>query len=242
MKKNSADRIFFPALLLAGTFSVLYQIRLGRELMQTGSIIGGRELPIYTVETKEPKIALTFDAAWSNEDLNQILEILKAHQVRATFFITGIFADRYPEDVKLIYEAGHELGNYSQNHKDMNCLTGETCRREILEVHEKVKALTGYEMLLFRLPYGDYNNQVLHNVKACGYYPIQWSVDSLDWKNYGAEAILETVTENENLQNGAILLFHSDAKYTADALDLLIPQLKEKGYTLVPVSELCSLP
>ncbi|MGN0316057.1 MAG: polysaccharide deacetylase family protein [Fusicatenibacter sp.] len=238
MKRTSAQSLLFLALGAVTILSVFYQFRLGKNLMQTSSSVGERELPIYSVEIKEPKIALTFDAAWGNEDTAKILEILDTHQVKATFFITGGWAEQYPEDVSRIYAAGHDLGNHSQSHKNMSQLSGTDCRKEILAVHDKVKELTGYEMFLFRPPYGDYNNQVINNVKACGYYPIQWSVDSLDWKNYGAESILQTVTESKELRNGAIILCHNGAKYTADALDSLITALEEKGYTFVPVSEL----
>ena len=107
-----------------------------------------------------------------------------------------------------------------------------------MKPHEKVKALTGYEMNLFRPPYGDYNNTVIQTAYSSGYYPIQWNVDSLDWKDYGVEDIINRVIESKDLGNGSIILMHNGAKYTAEALDTLIKKLKEKGYQLVPVSEL----
>ena len=152
--------------------------------------------------------------------------------------MTGGWVEKYPEDVKRILEAGHDLGNHSENHRQMSQLSEEECRKEIMTVHERVKKLTGYEMNLFRPPYGDYNNTVIKAAYACGYYPIQWSVDSLDWKDYGVEDIITRVTENKDLGNGAIILCHNGAKYTADALDELLTKLKEKGCELVPVSQL----
>ena len=88
--------------------------------------------------------------------------------------------EKYPEDVKAIKEAGHDLGNHSENHKNMSELSQEEQKQEIREVHEKVKELTGYSMQLFRPPYGDYNNELVLNAKECGYYTIQWSVDTSD--------------------------------------------------------------
>ena len=86
--------------------------------------------------------------------------------------------------------------------------------------------------------YGDYDNQVVRNAKKNNYYPIQWDVDSLDWKDYGAEDIVKRVTEHKALGNGSIILCHNGAKYTKDALDTLITALQEKGYEFVPISQL----
>ena len=200
--------------------------------------VNGRELPIYCVQTNENKVALSFDAAWGNEDTQTILDILKKHNIKATFFMTGGWVESYPEDVKRILADGHDLGNHSENHKNMSQLSDEEKRTELMDVHTKVQELTGYEMFLFRPPYGDYDNSVIKVVKKCGYFPIQWDVDSLDWKDYGVDAIIKTVTEHKHLGNGSIILCHNGAKYTADALDTLIATLQDKGYELVPISEL----
>lgn len=202
------------------------------------STVGSRELPIYCVETEKPQISISFDAAWGNEDTQTLLDILASHNVKATFFMTGGWVESYPEDVKKIYEAGHDLGNHSENHKYMTKLSDDEKTRELTTVHEKVKALTGYDMFLFRPPYGDYGNEVVTNAKKNGYYTIQWNIDSLDWKDYGAEDIIKKVTENKNLRNGSIILCHNGAKYTKDALDTVITTLQDKGYEFVPISQL----
>ncbi len=218
-------------LVLGGTIGV-------KQAVPTSSTVGNRELPIYCVETEEKKIALTFDAAWGNEDTQQIMDILKKHDVKVTFFMTGGWVDKFPDDVKMIYENGHDLGNHSQNHKNMSRISDNEKESELMSVHEKVKELTGYEMFLFRPPYGDYDNAVVKTAKKCGYYTIQWDVDSLDWKDYGVDSIIKTVTEHKALGNGSIVLCHNGAKYTAQALDTMITTLKEQGYTFVPLSEL----
>ena len=107
-----------------------------------------------------------------------------------------------------------------------------------MKVHNRVKELTGYEMFLFRPPYGDYDNHVITNAEDCGYYAIQWDVDSLDWKDYGTESIIQTVCNHKHLGNGSIILCHNGAKYTASALDTMLSNLEQAGYTVVPVSEL----
>ena len=149
-----------------------------------------------------------------------------------------VWVESYPEDVKAILAAGHDLGNHSENHKNMSQISDEEKKQELMTVHTKVQELTGYEMSLFRPPYGDYDNAVVEVAKDCGYFTIQWDVDSLDWKDYGVDSIIKTVTEHKHLGNGSIILCHNGAKYTAQALDVLITQLKQQGYTLVPVSEL----
>lgn len=204
----------------------------------SSSTVNGRELPIYCVQTDQKKVALSFDAAWGNEDTQKILEILKNRNVHVTFFMTGGWVQNYPDDVKAILAAGHDLGNHSENHKNMSQLSITQQEQELMSVHDKVKELTGYDMFLFRPPYGDYDNSVVLTAKKCGYYTIQWDVDSLDWKDYGVDAIIDKVVNHKHLGNGSIILCHNGAKYTAEALDSLITGLQDKGYQIVPVSEL----
>lgn len=238
MKKSGFVPVIVFGLLVVASLSVMYWKDVGEKVITVSSTVDGRELPIYCVENEKPQIAISFDAAWGNEDTQEILDILKKQDVKATFFMTGGWVESYPDDVKRILEDGHDLGNHSENHKQMSTLSESECREEIMKVHEKVKELTGYEMQLFRPPYGDYNNQVINVTYACGYYPIQWNVDSLDWKDYGVQEIINTVCNHKSLGNGTIILCHNGAKYTAQALDTMITQLKEKGYEFVPISQL----
>lgn len=234
MKKWKDFLLYFGALFV---FTAGMVRMLGGAATVSNSV-GGRELPIYCVETDKPQIALTFDAAWGNEDTKQIMEVLRKNDVKVTFFMTGGWVENYPDDVKMILAEGHDLGNHSENHKNMSQISDSEIKDEVMKVHEKVKALTGYEMFLFRPPYGDYDNHVIKDVRACGYYPIQWDVDSLDWKDYGVDSIVDTVCNHKHLGNGSIILCHNGAKYTAQALDTLITTLKDKGYEFVPLSQL----
>lgn len=237
--RNSSKKIVTLAvavLVLAGLLGVRYHNE--GSLLPTSSTSAGKELPIYCVQTDEPKIALTFDAAWGNEDTKQIMEILKKHDIKVTFFMTGGWVEKYPDDVKMILAEGHDLGNHSQNHKNMSQLSDSEKESELMTVHNKVKELTGYDMFLFRPPYGDYDNAVVKTAKKCGYYAIQWDVDSLDWKDYGVDSIIKTVTQHKHLGNGSIILCHNGAKFTAQALDTMITTLKDAGYQFVPLSEL----
>lgn len=220
-----------------GTISDLDQMGFGDPATMNNNV-DGRELPIYCVDTQENKVALSFDAAWGAEDTEEILAILKKHNIHVTFFATGGWVESYPEDVKAVLAAGHDLGNHSENHLNMSELSNGEKKEEIMSVHEKVKELTGYEMFLFRPPYGDYDNDVINVARNCGYYAIQWDVDSLDWMNKGVDSIIETVTKHKNLGSGSIILCHNGAEYTVQALDDLITGLEEQGYEIVPVSEL----
>lgn len=229
--------VLIPVILLLAAGIIVYRYAPYRDSIPT-TASASKKLPIYCVDTKEPKIALSFDAAWGNEDTKKILSILKKHNVKVTFFMTGGWIEEYPEDVKAIAKAGHELGNHSENHKQMSQLSAELCKEEIMKPHEKVKELTGIEMSVFRPPYGDYNNTLLEVLEQCNYYGIQWDVDSLDWKDYGVDSIIDTVVNHKHLGNGSIILCHNGAKYTAAALNELITKLKKKGYTFVTMSEL----
>ncbi|WP_337659133.1 polysaccharide deacetylase family protein [Eisenbergiella tayi] len=238
-KTNLLNQVIKSALFLLGVVAFVKCVTtFVPQAVSVSSTINGKELPIYCVETDEKKVALSFDAAWGNEDTQKILEILAKHNVHATFFMTGGWVDSYPEDVKAILAGGHDLGNHSENHKNMSQISNDDKEQELMKVHEKVKNLTGYEMFLFRPPYGDYDNDVIKTATKCGYYPIQWDVDSLDWKDYGVDSIVNTVCSNKHLGNGSIILCHNGAKFTADALDTLITNLKGQGYEIVPISEL----
>ncbi len=199
---------------------------------------GDRKLPIYSVDTDKKEIALSFDAAWGAEDFDRIVDILEKEEVKATFFMTGGWIEKNPDCVKTLVEKGHELGNHGENHYDMTTISTDEMKSEIMCAHDKVKELCDYEMKVFRPPYGAYDNNVIDISYECNYYPIEWDVDSLDWKNYGVKSIIDTVCNHKNLGKGSIILCHNGAKYTADALEELIKNLKAKGYTFVTVSDL----
>ncbi len=226
--------LLFLSMVLIGTAIYIPSV----VSQKTAAKLAAKELPIYSVDTNQKKVALSFDAAWGNEDTRTLLDIMAKYNVHATFFMTGGWIESYPDDVKAIAAAGHDLGNHSENHKQMSKLSKEACEDEILKPHQKVKELTGIDMCLFRPPYGDYNDTLISATDYCGYYAIQWSVDSLDWKDYGADDIVSRVLNHKNLTNGSIILMHNGAKYTKDALERVIVGLQEQGYEIVPISEL----
>ena len=223
---------------------MMFQIEPSEEVLSNtvkflaSNTFGDRELPIYSVETDEKRIALSFDAAWGVEDFNDILAILKEHNIKVTFFMTGGWVEANPECVKRLVEEGHELGNHSEHHYDMTTLSEEQKREEIQLTHDKVYDLTGYKMCVFRPPSGAYDNELICVANDMGYETVQWNVDSLDWKDYGVESIIDTVCNHKELGNGSIILCHNGAKYIADALDTMLTNLENQGYTIGTISDL----
>ncbi|ONI45149.1 deacetylase [Candidatus Epulonipiscioides gigas] len=204
----------------------------------TGLTAEERILPIYSVDTEYKQISLTFDVAWGVEDFEEILSILDDNNVKATFFIVGDWVEKFPEQVKILFEKGHDIANHSDRHPHVTKLTKEEIKSDIMAAHQKVKDLIGVDMDLYRAPYGEYNSDVVTAATECGYYTIQWDVDSLDWKNYGVEKLIDKVVNHKNLNNGSIILLHTGTDYTKDALDTIIKKLIEKEYEIVPMSQL----
>ena len=147
-----------------------------------------------------------------------------------------MWVESYPEDVKMILAEGHDLGNHSQNHKNMSQLSDSEKEKELMTVHDKVKELTGYDMFLFRPPYGDYDSKLIKVVRKCNYYPIQWDVDSLDWKGLSAQDITSRVCSR--VKNGSIILMHNNSDNILDALRLTLNRLKVAGYKITCISDL----
>lgn len=197
-----------------------------------------KSLPIYSVETEnqEKKVALGINCAWGNEDIPQILETLEQEKIKATFFVVGDWCAKYPDTVRQIAQQGHEIGNHSDSHPDMVNLSEEEIKAEIENCSLKVEQATGQKPNLFRCPSGSYNNKVIEIAKEMGYFPIQWSIDSLDWKGKTTKEMEERILPK--LTYGDILLFHNDTRYTMEALPEIIQKIKGEGYTFVPVGEL----
>ncbi len=195
-----------------------------------------RDLPIYSVERPNKVVSLTFDAAWGNEDTQTLIDILARYNIRATFFVVGSWAEKYPESVRALAEAGHEVMNHSDTHPHMTALSEAQMREELQACDDKVEALTGVRPILFRPPYGDYSDAVVAAARETGHYTIQWDVDSLDWKGISAAEITKRVLERT--REGSIVLFHNAAEHTPAALPGIIEGLLREGYTFLPVSEL----
>ncbi len=195
-----------------------------------------KELPIYSVDTSEKEVAFTMNCAWDANDIDSILETLKKHDIHITFFMVGDFVTKYPEAVKKISEAGHEIGNHSDTHPHVNNLNLEKNIEQIQKCSEKIEKITGKKTNLYRGPYGEYNDTVIRAAKSQNSETIQWNLDTLDYSGLTGEQMWKRL-ENK-LTPGSIILSHNGTKHTADSLDMLITNIKKKGYNIVTVSEL----
>ncbi len=195
-----------------------------------------RALPIYNVKTDEKKVAISFDAAWGNEETQKLIDILAEYNVKTTFFLVGAWVDKYPDSVKALVAAGHEVCNHSNTHPHMPKLSEAEMAKQITDCNDKIKAITGVSPPLLRPPYGDYSNAVINTVNGLKMYPIQWDVDSLDWKDPTPQQISDRVLQR--VKPGSIVLFHNGAKNTPAALPTVLRTLQAQGYSIVPVSQL----
>ena len=195
-----------------------------------------RQLPIYCVQRAQKLASVSFDAAWGNEDTQQLIDILGRYDVKATFFVVGEWVDKYPESVRALADSGMEVMNHSDDHAHFSQLSAAEIEANINACSDKIESVTGARPTLFRCPYGEYDDHVIDTVRGMGVTPIQWDVDSLDWKEIPAEEIVQRVTGK--VQPGSIVLFHNAALHTPEALPSILETLIQEGYTFVPISQL----
>jgi len=145
-----------------------------------GTQAQGKLVPIYNVDRSDNKIALTFDVAWENSNTEQLIEILDEYDAEATFFITGDWCDRYPEDVKMFYDAGHEIQNHSNEHPHVEGINVNDLISDTKECSRKIEMITGETPTLYRAPYGEYDDSLITTVEGMGMKVIQWDVEAID--------------------------------------------------------------
>lgn len=175
--------------------------------------------------------------SWGADDTDLLISELQQYGARATFFVVGEWVDKYPDEVKKLAEAGNDVMNHSATHPYMTSLSAAQMSEQLRVCNEKIAAVTGKTPTLFRCPYGDYSDQVIEAVESAGMQSIQWDVDSLDWKEQSTvESIVTRVTGK--VKPGSIILFHNDAKYTPQALPMILEKLIAEGYTFVKVADL----
>ena len=195
-----------------------------------------RQLPIYCVQRDQKVCSISFDAAWGADNTQKILDVLKEYGVTCTFFVVGNWADQYPEQAKAIVDSGNELMNHSNAHDHYNSLTADQIIADVNTCNDKIEALTGVRPTLIRCPFGEYDDHVISTIRSIGMEPIQWDVDSLDWKGLSGDEITSRVLTR--VQPGSIVLFHNAAEHTPEALAGIIEALIADGYTILPVSQM----
>ncbi len=196
-----------------------------------------RKIPVYSVETSQKQIALTFNCAWGDETTDGILEILSKNDIKCTFFVVGEFAEKYPEAVRKIYNAGHEIANHSMHHTDPTTQEFSEIAADIDECNKLLKNVTGAgEISLYRAPSGSYDNKTVEAAESLKMLCIQWDVDSIDWKNPSADTICSRVCNKA--KNGSVVLFHLGKENTLKALPDIINKLSREGYSFIRVSDM----
>ena len=213
--------------------SIAIKNKSSNEVVQTSSAI--QKMPIYKVNINEKKLALSINCTENIENLNDILDILSKMQIGATFFVTGELIDKYPNEIKeIINNKNNELGSLCNNYASLKGKSNEEIRKEIEEGSEKLNKLTGIESKLLRLPYGEYNNNILEIAESQNKQTIQWNIDSLDYNDLKADEMWEII--EENISSGSIILMHNE--YIGNSLETIIQNIKEKGYTVTNVSNI----
>ena len=198
--------------------------------------IAPRLVPIYSVNTNEKKVAISFDSAWGADKTLKIIETLKQYNVDATFFLVGFWVEKYPDMVKAIQDAGLEIGTHSNTHPDFVKLSQEQMQKELTTSMKLIGDITGTNPKLFRAPYGSYNNTVINTANSLNLKTIQWDVDTLDWKGLSGVEICNRVLNK--VKEGSIILCHNNSDHILDALPLILERLKLKGYKVTSVGNL----
>ena len=187
----------------------------------------GSEVPIYSAEVQVNAADIRFPA---RRERNVGVALRDAH-CRATFFVTGTWASEHPEDIKKMFNEGHEIANHSENHKHMNTLSETEMLDEIKKCEDTVRNLTGQSEVLFRAPYGEYSKTLVRLCKNTGRYMIQWSLDSLDYKGLSTEEMKKRILPK--LKSGDIILFHTGTDNTASALPEILSEIKSRGFVFL---------
>lgn len=206
--------------------------------LQIAEILDTGPIAIASTRTEQKVVALTFDHSWGNKYTPAILDTLKQNDIKVTFFVMGPWALKYPEVVKQIVADGHEIGSHGHRHENYGDRSAEWVRNDLMKAHEEIKQAAGVECSLVRPPNGSYSKESLQTVHELGYKTIIWNIDSLDWKNPGRDVVIERVVKR--LKPGGIILMHASdtPTQTAEALPILLEKIKEKGYSIVTVSDL----
>lgn len=224
--------------VLGGLFLIALLVRPWLGVVSRQLAVSGRLKPLYRVSTTENKIALTFDISWGEVTPPLVLNVLKEHGVRATFFLSGPWAATHPDLVRRIVADGHEVGSHGYRHDNLSQLSESQIAENIEKAHRVLKDLVGYEPRFLRPPNGDFDDRVIEVALERGYTVVIWSLDSLDWKNPGLDYMIKKVLGK--VQKGDIILFHASdtAKQTHLVLPAILQGLREKGLVSVPLSEL----
>lgn len=195
----------------------------------------------YVGDKSKNVIYLTFDCGYENGNTEPILDALKKHNAKATFFVVGHFLESAPDIVKRMEAEGHAVGNHTYHHPDMSSISDMTSfQKEMDDVASLYQTVTGKEMIkYYRPPQGKYSTKNLEMAKELGYHTFFWSLAYVDWNVDDQPTKEETFDKLlTRIHPGAIVLLHSTSKTNGEILDELLTKWEEMGYTFAPLSEL----
>ncbi|HLT58696.1 MAG: polysaccharide deacetylase family protein [Limnochordales bacterium] len=198
----------------------------------------GLDMPVFYVRTDQPLVALTFDISWGRQTAGPVLDILKEKGVRATFFLTGFWAKKQRDIAQRIVADGHEIASHGDDHVNLSRYDGDAIAKNIMTAHRDLEEATGRQARFFRPPNGDYDDLVVATARQLGYETVIWSLDTLDWKNPGADYMVRRVLNN--VHPGDIILMHASdsSRQIHLALPRIIDGLRAQGYQLMTLGEL----
>lgn len=191
--------------------------------------------PIYRGHPQKPMVSFIINVAWGNEYIPEMLNVLKKHHVKATFFLEGRWVKKFPDVARMIADSGHEIGNHSYTHPNMAKLPSASIREQIVKTNEVIEATTDVKPALFAPPSGSIRDEVVTITAELQMKTIMWSVDTIDWQRPEPHVLVERVMSK--IHPGAIVLMHPTSS-TAKSLETLILSIKQKNLSIGSVSML----
>lgn len=230
-------------LISIGTVIVLFAVSLfttkGTNNAIETSASNINQNPIYKVETERKKVAISINCSENVENIDSIIDSLSKMKAKATFYITGELANKYPAEVKKITDNGYEVGNLSFHYTNLENKKTEEIKEEITKCTQQIESITNTKVKTFRAPYGECNSTIIEEAKKQNLYTVQWNIDALDYNGLNGEEMCERI--NEGLMPGSIILLHNNGKYTASSIEDIIYNIQKQQYEICTVSDLITL-
>ncbi|ARK26183.1 hypothetical protein SporoP37_04950 [Sporosarcina sp. P37] len=194
--------------------------------------------PIFRGNPEKPMVSFLINVAWGNEYIPEILDVLKKHKTKASFFFDGSWVRKNPDLATLIYQEGHEIGNHAYSHPDLQQKSVAETMEELKKTNEVIiKTLGITSPKWFGPPSGSFNQQTVETASQLGMHTVLWTVDTVDWKKPATDEMVNRVVSQ--VENGSMILMHP-TQPVAEGMDAMITQITEKGFRLGTVSELMS--
>lgn len=203
------------------------------------SAININKQPIYKIETERKKVAISINCSESAENIDSIIDSLSKMKAKATFYVTGELANKYPEQIKKITANGYEVGNLSYHYSNLKNKNIEDIKEEISKCTEEIEKVTNTKVTTFRAPYGECNSQIIEEATKQNLSTVQWNIDSLDYNGLNGAEMCDRI--NDGLMPGSIILLHNTGKYTASGIEDIIHSIQKQQYEICTVNDLIAL-